>query len=221
MCVPAGKLAESKAERKQELFLGIWEQAVKSAWRRIPQASCESRSAAQKSDFFGHVAMAFTALSRAPSGRCCSPQEPVRALLFLTPYSWPSVWPIVSARWWFEWEKRNDTRFREGFWALCPEAHLGLESGPSPPGWMCMRIDLSRRLSSPRWFCKEPRLVTGHSALHSLQKRRKETRQPAERCARCPLPAAYRLRGVSRSKAGLVCLSRGSAGKRVGCSVPA
>lgn len=87
-----------------------------------------------------------------------------------------------------------------------------------------MRIGLARRLWYPRRFCKEPRLVTGHPALHSLQKRRKETRQPSERCARSP--PQHRLRGVSRSKAGLVCTSRGRAGtsrlqhpSAVGCSV--
>lgn len=78
-------------------------------------------------------------------------------------------------------------RFWEGLWVLCSEAHLRLEGSPSPPGWMYMRIALARRLLSPCRFCKEPRLVTGHPALHSLQKRRKETRHNAKRCARCPL----------------------------------
>lgn len=78
-------------------------------------------------------------------------------------------------------------RFREGLWVLCSEPHLRLEGSPSPPGWMYMRIALARRLLSPCRFCKEPRLVTGHPALHSLQKRRKETGQNAKRCARCPL----------------------------------
>ena len=31
----------------------------------------------------------------------------MRALLFLTPNSWPSVWPIVDARWGFEGEKKK------------------------------------------------------------------------------------------------------------------
>lgn len=84
-------------------------------------------------------------------------------------------------------KKRNDMRFWEGLWVLCSEAHLRLEGSPSPPGWMYMRIALARRLLSPCRFCKEPRLVTGHPALHSLQKRRKETRHNAKRCARCPL----------------------------------
>lgn len=185
--VPAGRLAESKAESR-DCSWASGSKVLKAPGggshrlRVSPGPWLRSLTSLGLSPWFWHAqphpGHPFGAA--APRNQC---MLYFSLLLIPGPVSGPS-WALAGG---LNRKKRNDTRFREGLWVLCSEAHLRLEGSPSPPGWMYMRIALARRLLSPCRFCKEHRLVTGHPALRSLQKRRKETGQNAKRCARCPL----------------------------------
>jgi hypothetical protein len=120
----AGRLVKRKQERRgrRGLPLGIQEQAVKRQARSrggshrlhvSPSQQLRSQIFLDKSRLPSSAMHSRAFSSAHPTPPHPSAQAPVRVLLFLAPHSWPSIGPTVGARWWFEFERGKDTRFRE------------------------------------------------------------------------------------------------------------